>query len=127
MRLLDRVEAQRVDDYVDNYINRFVSDMKGHWGGTLERHGRSCGPIGSARVSRVDDHRRDRVTAYWLVQYIWLRRGRVVAIQAGAPAHAAQREALLSTRSPARSAGSTAAAAVPYLDAATVPACTSAR
>ena len=75
------------DAYVDRYADRFIEDMRGHWGGEMSVVGREHGPIGKHPGSRLSYvlHRRDG-QKWFFKQYLWPQDKRVIVLQCGTPA-----------------------------------------
>ena len=86
IRVLKNVRAENREAFVQRYIESFVRDMQGHWGGKIEKGELDCSALGTTpgcRVSLFQD-RKDG-SSYWLGQYVWLREQTAVVFQAGAP------------------------------------------
>jgi hypothetical protein len=67
--------------FVDTYVARFISDMKGRWGGEIKVVDRVASRADLIAVS-LTHHRRDG-QAWFFKEHLWFSDGQVVILQSG--------------------------------------------
>ena len=84
IRVMTGVREATASAFLSRYLERFVKEMEGHWGGRADELTRDCGVHGrqsSCQVGLV--HHRAKGPAWFLKQYVWVRDGNAIVMQGG--------------------------------------------